>query len=54
MSLVVDAPTKHERLLHWVESMAGLCEPDAIHWCDGSHAEYEQLCGGLVDAGTFV
>jgi phosphoenolpyruvate carboxykinase (GTP) len=34
--------------------MAGLCEPDAIRWCDGSHAEYEQLCSGLVDAGTFV
>ena len=54
MSLVVDAPTKHERLLGWVETMAELCEPDALHWCDGSQAEYEQLCRGLVDAGTFV
>jgi phosphoenolpyruvate carboxykinase (GTP) len=54
LSLVVDAPTKHERLLGWVETMAELCEPDAIHWCDGSQAEYEQLCRGLVDAGTFV
>jgi len=54
LSLVVDAPTKHERLLGWVETMAELCEPDALHWCDGSQAEYEQLCRGLVDAGTFV
>ena len=54
MSLVVDAPTKHERLLGWVETMAELCEPDAIHWCDGSQAEHEQLCRALVDAGTFV
>ncbi len=54
MSLVVDAPTKHERLLSWVETMAELCEPDAIHWCDGSQAEHEQLCRALVDAGTFV
>ncbi len=54
MALVVDAPTKHERLLRWVESMAVLCEPASIHWCDGSHAEYEHLCRGLVDAGTFV
>ena len=54
MSLVVDAPTKHERLLGWVETMAELCEPDALHWCDGSQAEHEQLCRGLVDAGTFV
>jgi phosphoenolpyruvate carboxykinase (GTP) len=54
LSLVVDAPTKHERLLGWVETMAELCEPDAIHWCDGSQAEYEHLCRALVDAGTFV
>jgi phosphoenolpyruvate carboxykinase (GTP) len=54
LSLVVDAPTKHERLLSWVETMAELCEPDAIHWCDGSQAEHEQLCRALVDAGTFV
>ncbi len=54
MSLVVDAPTKHERLLGWVETMAELCEPDAIYWCDGSQAEYEHLCRALVDAGTFV
>jgi phosphoenolpyruvate carboxykinase (GTP) len=50
----VDAPTEHAGLLHWVEATAALCEPDAVHWCDGSHAEYEQLCRTLVDAGTFV
>ncbi len=54
MSLVVHAPTKHERLLRWVEEMAELCEPDGIHWCDGSQAEFEALCQGLVDAGTFL
>ncbi|HSO95805.1 MAG TPA: phosphoenolpyruvate carboxykinase (GTP) [Acidimicrobiia bacterium] len=54
MSLVVDAPTKHEGLLTWVEAMVELCEPDAIHWCDGSQAEYEHLCAGLAEAGTFV
>src|SRR6202035_836483 len=54
VSLVVDAPTKHEGLLSWVETMAELCEPDAVHWCDGSQAEYEHLCAGLVEAGTFV
>ena len=29
-------PTKHEKLLAWVEEVAELTEPDAIHWCDGS------------------
>jgi phosphoenolpyruvate carboxykinase (GTP) len=47
------APTKHERLLEWVEEIAALTEPRAIHWCDGSAEEYERLCRGLVESGTF-
>jgi phosphoenolpyruvate carboxykinase (GTP) len=46
-------PTKNERLLAWVEEVATLTEPDAIHWCDGSAQEYDDLCQALVDAGTF-
>ena len=33
-------PTKNRELLAWVEAIAGLCEPDAVHWCDGSAWEY--------------
>jgi phosphoenolpyruvate carboxykinase (GTP) len=47
------APTKHERLLAWIEEVATLTEPQEIHWCDGSAEEYERLCQGLVEAGTF-
>ena len=54
MSLVVNAPTRHERLLRWVEEIAALCEPDSVHWFDGSDAEVELLCKHLVDAGTFT
>ncbi len=54
MSIVENAPTKHKRLLAWVEEMAELLQPDAVHWFDGSEAEADQLCQGLVDAGTFV
>ncbi len=54
MSNVVNAPTKHKRLLAWVEEMAELCEPDSIAWFDGSDAESDALCAELVDAGTFV
>jgi phosphoenolpyruvate carboxykinase (GTP) len=48
-----DAPTKHEGLRTWVEEVAALTRPRAIHWCDGSSAEYDELCRELVQAGTF-
>ena len=54
MSVLIDAPTTHPRLLAWVESMAELCEPATVHWLDGSDAEYELLCKQLVEAGTLV
>ena len=46
-------PTKHQKLLAWVEEIAQLTQPADIHWCDGSAEEYDALCRLLVDAGTF-
>jgi phosphoenolpyruvate carboxykinase (GTP) len=53
--LALNAPAwvRNAKLLAWVADMAALCKPDAIHWCDGSQAEYDRLCQQLVDAGTF-
>jgi phosphoenolpyruvate carboxykinase (GTP) len=48
-----DVPTEHSKLLAWVEEVAELTQPDAIHWCDGSAEEYDALAQQLVDAGTF-
>jgi phosphoenolpyruvate carboxykinase (GTP) len=45
---------RHRRLLEWVNEMAALCQPDAVHWCDGSEEEYEAMCDLLVDSGTFA
>jgi len=53
--LALKAPSfvKHAKLVTWVGEIAALCKPSAIHWCDGSQAEYDALCQQLVDAGTF-
>jgi phosphoenolpyruvate carboxykinase (GTP) len=44
--------TKHARLLAWVEEVAALTQPSAIHWCDGSDAEWRALTDQLVASGT--
>ena len=44
----------HTRLKAWVQDMVHLCQPDHVHWCDGSDTEYQSLCQQLVDAGTFI
>nr|WP_294356170.1 phosphoenolpyruvate carboxykinase (GTP) [uncultured Sphingomonas sp.] len=47
-------PTSHRALIDWVEQVAAHTQPDAIHWCDGSQAEWDALSEQLVQAGTLV
>src|SRR5262249_12567990 len=47
-------PTKHSRLLQWVEQTIALCKPEKVHWCDGSQAEYDALCNQMVATGTLI
>ena len=44
---------KNPKLVAWVAEMVALCKPAAVHWCDGSDTEYQQLCQLLIKSGTF-
>jgi phosphoenolpyruvate carboxykinase (GTP) len=44
----------NERIISWVDQMAELCQPDAIHWCDGSKDEYDELFRTMVESGTAI
>jgi phosphoenolpyruvate carboxykinase (GTP) len=46
--------SKNKHLVTWVEKMAALTQPAAIHWVDGSQGEYEALCKQLLAGGTFT
>lgn len=44
----------HKELLAWVDQIASLTQPAAIHWCDGSEEENSQLLQQMVDQGTLI
>lgn len=46
--------TKNKKLLQWVKEMVDLCQPDSVHWCDGSEAENQMLIQKVVENGSFV
>ncbi len=46
--------SRNTHLLNWVEKMAALTKPLAIHWVDGSGEEDEALKAQMVAGGTFT
>lgn len=50
MSYVVN----HKGLTDWVRSVAEMCQPDAVYWCDGSKPEYDRLMRQMVASGAAI
>lgn len=46
--------TTHPRLQAWVDEVAALTNPAAIHWVEGTPEEWVTLTDDLVASGTFV
>src|SRR5271154_5197132 len=46
--------TKNKRLSTWVDEVAQLCKPDQVHWCDGSHEEYQAMLQRMVLTGAAI
>ena len=46
--------SKNAALLQWVDQIAKLTKPAAIHWVDGSQEENDALCNLLVKAGIYI
>ncbi|MFP8879261.1 MAG: phosphoenolpyruvate carboxykinase (GTP), partial [Myxococcota bacterium] len=44
--------SENEKLNTWVREMEALCQPNSVHWCDGSDAENDELIRLMLEAGT--
>lgn len=51
---VIPDYVQNEALRNWVLETVELCQPDRVYWCDGSQAEYDNLCELMVQNGTFI
>jgi phosphoenolpyruvate carboxykinase (GTP) len=46
--------SRNVHLRKWVQKMAQLTRPAAIHWVDGSQEECDAICAQMVESGTFI
>ena len=46
--------TTNLKLQKWVDEWVAICQPDSVHWCDGSEQENQQLLDLMVKTGMAV
>ena len=46
--------TISKKVENWVNEWAALCQPEAVHYCDGSEAENQKLLDVMVKSGMAV
>lgn len=46
--------TNNQKLINWVNEVEAMCQPENVHWCDGSQEENELLVNMLVERGVFT
>ena len=54
MAAAPESLTQNVKLLAWISEIADLCKPDSVQMCEGTQAEYKELCDLLVEHGTFT
>ena len=46
--------TTNKELQSWVDQVAKLTNPAAVHWCDGSNQEYQNFIAQMLESGDLL
>jgi phosphoenolpyruvate carboxykinase (GTP) len=46
--------TQNQKLISWVNEWTELCQPEKIHWCDGSETENKRLLDEMTASGMCI
>ena len=46
--------TKNQKLISWVNEWTELCQPEKIHWCDGSESENKRFLDEMTATGMCI
>ena len=52
MAITIPSYVTNTKARSWINEIYTLCQPDGIHWCDGSEEEFDDLCKQMVKSGT--